>query len=60
MKNRKNYSDFNPAAFGSAIWAGATASPKLSNEGGTATPQISLISESADDPRLVIRGGKFY
>ena len=59
MKNRKNYSDFNPAAFGSAIWAGATAPPKLSNEGGTATPQISSISESADDPRLVIRGESF-
>ena len=59
MKNHKNYSDFNPAAFGSAIWAGATAPPKLSNEGGTATPQISSISESADDPRLVIRGESF-
>ena len=57
MNNKNpNINAVNDTDFGSVIGTDAPAPPQLPNEGGTATPQISTILESADAPRLVTRG----
>ena len=59
MKSSKNKHAFNKTAFGSEIWADASAPPKSNNEGGILNSKTSPTLISSTDPRLVIRGESY-
>lgn len=56
MKSHKFNKGFNESAFGSGIWAQASAATQSPNEGGTAATDYAAASQSTTHPRLVIRG----
>lgn len=51
---------FNETAFGSKVQERADGAPAPSNEGGTAISQTSVMQQTSDAPRLVIRGESLY
>ncbi|MBC7787810.1 MAG: replication initiation factor domain-containing protein [Methylophilaceae bacterium] len=59
MKSDKTNPAFNNTAFGSKIWADASAPPKSSNEGGSTASEYAQASQASSHPRLVIRGESF-
>lgn len=59
MESHKFNLGFNGTAFGSLIWPDASAPPKSTNEGGTASSEYAAASQSSTNPRLVIRGESF-